>query len=115
MTGEEQMQLDFKAELEEFKAQAQGVGKFRKIEAGKLTALEFTGKGVLITNKWGNEQYQLELTEKNDSGENRILAVSKNSPFARELMELFADGIFSIKVLRTGTTQTDTRYTIVKE
>jgi hypothetical protein len=30
-------------------------------------------------------------------------------------MELFADGIFSIKVLRTGTTQTDTRYTIVKE
>jgi len=111
----EQMQLDFKQELEDFKKQAAGVGRYKKLETGKLYDLEFTGKAVLKKNKYGKEQYEFELTEKNEEGQNRVLGVTKNSPFARDLITQFSDGNWTATVLRTGTTQTDTRYQVIKK
>ena len=111
--GEAEVQIDFKAELEEFKAQSEGRGRFKKLENGKITDLNFTGKAVLKNNKWGDEQYVFDLSEKNDKGEALVLGVKKKNPFSQKLIEQFANGNFKLKVLRTGTTQSDTRYTIV--
>jgi hypothetical protein len=112
---DEGMQIDFKAELEEFKKQAEGSGRYVKLVPGKLTVLHFTGKGVLKDNKWGNESYELELREKTEDGKaQKILGVTKNNPFARELMQEFAEGHFDVTVIRSGTTQADTRYQVIR-
>lgn len=114
-TVDDGVEIDFKEELEELKKQSEGLGRYMKPEVGRVYDLTFTGKAKLVTNKWGNEQYQFETTEKNDSGQTKVLPVTKNSPFARELLETFMNGTFRVSFIRTGSTQQDTRYQIIKK
>jgi hypothetical protein len=112
--GETEIQIDFKKELAEARDQQLGQGIYIRLESGKITDLKFTGKATLTNNKWGREQYKFELEEKAPSGEHKVLGITKKNPFAQRVIEQLMEGNFNMKVVRTGSTQADTRYQIIK-
>lgn len=112
----DEMRSEYEKVSKESEERAVLANRYVKLDDGEiLSTKEMTGRYRRVNpNKFGNDVFEFEMKATTESGKCKILSLSAKNPIVQTLIGALLEKK-EIEIIRTGSTQSDTRYSEVRQ